>query len=240
MPSFTRRECDAEYAIDRGDERGHVGGRFFETVGLGEVHHRLEQDAEHADRDRRRVRADRGLRRRSAAQRSRTTSASSRRMRLRRRVDLGRRTDALEQDDPGRGGIGDEAVDVRAHADFGEVVGRRGVVELVAHRVEQRAQAGLQRAVHRVFAVVEERVERGAARARAADDVFDRRVVIAARGEFVDRGPHEPAALIGAPLLGGEPAIAPSGRGSRADATSGDSWSGARIGVNACATTTKR
>ena len=92
-----------------------------------------------------------------------------------------------------------------------------GVQQLVAHRVEQTAQRRLQRAVHRVFAVVEERVERGATGAGAANDVFDRRPVIAARRELLDRGTHQAAALIGASLLGGEAAIAtPAGRHARA------------------------
>ncbi len=130
------------------------------------------------------------------------------------RVDLGRRTDAFEEDDPRRGRVGDEALDVGAHADFGAALVGCSEIEPRSHRVEQRAQAGLERAVHRVFAVVEERVERGAARACAAHDVFDGGVVVTARGELLDRGAHEAAALVGAALFGREPAVPASARRS--------------------------
>ena len=172
-----------------------------------------KQDAEHADRDRGRLRDWPRPAGRTRAQRSRIRSASSRRMRLRNAFTSGDVPTPSSRMMRARRGIGDEVVDVRADADLGEVVVGRRVLELAAHRVEQRAQARLQRAVHRVFAVVEERVERGAARVRAADDVFDRRVVVAARGELVDRGADEPSALIGAALLGGQPAVAPSAGG---------------------------
>ena len=45
-----------EHPLDRGDERRNVGRRVVEAAAFDQVQHRLEQQTEHADRDRRRLR----------------------------------------------------------------------------------------------------------------------------------------------------------------------------------------
>ena len=190
---------------------GTCAGRLVEAVRLDQVQHRLEQEAEHADRDRGGLRADAAASGSYSAQMSRIRSATSRRIRLRSALTSGDVPMPSSKQDARRGRIGDEVVDERGDADLDEArVGRRRRASRCAPRRAARADDVLQRAVHRVFAVVEERVERGAARVRAADDVFDRRAVIPACRELVDRGAHETLALIGAPLFGREPAVAPS------------------------------
>ena len=183
MPSFTpSAEVRREHPIDRRDERGHVLGRFGEPVRSP----RGAPSTRRGCRTRRptiaaAVRAARGLGvvRRPRGRGSR--SASSRRMRLRSALTSG------EVPTPSSRMIARAAGSATRQSTYAvtptsvRFASGSACGKLVAHVVEQPAQRRLQRAVHRVFAVVEERVERGATRARAADDVFDRRVVIAAR-----------------------------------------------------------
>jgi hypothetical protein len=106
------------------------------------MHHRLEQDAEHADRNRLRVRTRRGdgvvvgpqvadeigdLAANTAAQ----------------RVHLGRRPHAFEQHDACRRGIFNKAPHVRLDTHLDDVSLGIGVKECVAHGVEQRSQRRL-------------------------------------------------------------------------------------------------
>src|SRR4051812_4041649 len=120
MPSFTRRKL-REDAVDRGDERGDVRGRFTQTVGLGEVHHRLEEDAEHADRDGRGLGTGRGARvgaRPQVADEVGDLAPDA----TAQGVDLRRGADAFEEDDARRRGIGHQAVDIAADAHLGQAV----------------------------------------------------------------------------------------------------------------------
>ncbi len=90
---------------------------------------------------------------------------------------------------------------VRANGHRDRVVAGTGAEDRAPDVVEQRAHRRLERAVHRIFPIVEERVERGTARPRAPHDVFDGGLVVTVLGELVDRGAHEAAALVGAALF---------------------------------------